>query len=346
MIAKPISLKTSVNINIYIFLAFQSRIKIEYLLNKLITMNKVEPSLEYKNDHQLVSYNDFIGSSSSDLKEFPTLLKSIDSNSLKLVVNDDSVSMDDLGLSPDSYCCFSLLNNNDYTYVQDYSTNKLWKDKKISNNPDFIDLPEMGIAFPLNVNEKDLLNCKRAKIQNMLFGNQPYLRNLYCSASSYKKQETFQQSILKLDLRLGSIRKKDSYTSLVSKFPNGPIKLLKGLHCNHCQELFHETIDFANHLDYYGLYTYPFCPDPNCLFSRLGFLKKIDLKIHISNYHLSLYNSCKNSLEKITYKNNNFHPKIFDELINNLYVCNHSQCGRIFYRRDSLTRHIRALHKE
>lgn len=134
-----------------------------------------------------------------------------------------------------------------------------------------------------------------------------------------------------------------SFCSILSQYPKSSYNLRKPIECNHCTQCFNKATHYAEHLDRLVLVPKYDCPVPSCLHARIGFLKKMDLKIHISQIHLTKYNGCKKTEEKSKVRDK-FGPKVFDRMMSYLNVCNVESCGRAFYRKDSLNRHMKLLH--
>lgn len=126
---------------------------------------------------------------------------------------------------------------------------------------------------------------------------------------------------------------------LLELYPNHATKLPKSVSCCHCKEQFSTTLDYAAHLDAHSVAVQHTCPVADCPFSYLGFSKKGDLRIHVFNAHFKK----KKGLKHHRPDTEGDHLK--SELSNLLYICENHHCLRPFYRRDSLTRHMRLVHK-
>lgn len=124
------------------------------------------------------------------------------------------------------------------------------------------------------------------------------------------------------------------------QFPERPTALPKPVYCTHCVNTFTTTDDYCLHMDENGLDAVNHCPDDKCMFSVLGFRRKLDLRIHLINSHM--YNFNRSSYDG---KLQLLEKPFFQTCLLLLYVCVHDNCSRCFYRKDSLSRHHQLVHE-
>lgn len=118
-------------------------------------------------------------------------------------------------------------------------------------------------------------------------------------------------------------------------------KLSKSVNCNHCETSFNNILKYCKHLDEFKLTTPYQCADKTCPFHKVGFMKKIDLRVHITQVHLQVYNNSSiQEKMKLIEKN----PQVYEFFMNYTYVCPNETCKRIFYRKDTLNRHVKLVH--
>lgn len=118
-------------------------------------------------------------------------------------------------------------------------------------------------------------------------------------------------------------------------------KLSKSVNCNHCETSFNNILKYCKHLDEFKLTTPYQCADKTCPFHKVGFMKKIDLRVHITQVHLQIYNNSSiQEKMKLIEKN----PQVYEFFMNYTYVCPNESCKRIFYRKDTLNRHVKLVH--
>lgn len=128
-------------------------------------------------------------------------------------------------------------------------------------------------------------------------------------------------------------------TKLLELYPNHVTKLAKPIGCCHCKEVFRSTVAYAEHLDVYDVAVQHTCPVADCPFNYIGFCKKVDLRVHVFNAHFKKKKGLKH------HKPDPHGDHIKNMLTDLLYICEDHHCLRPFYRRDSLTRHMRLVHK-
>ncbi|RLV96236.1 hypothetical protein JA1_000443 [Spathaspora sp. JA1] len=128
---------------------------------------------------------------------------------------------------------------------------------------------------------------------------------------------------------------------LLSKFTEEKIRQIKlaetDAKCrNHCNSGFANYMQLIDHLEEFKLSSFEYrgfkCPVHECPMSEIGYDKKADLRHHVVIDH---FKKGKVIDECGQYSN---------ELKNIIYVCSDEHCGKGFYRRDSLTRHIKLVH--
>lgn len=136
--------------------------------------------------------------------------------------------------------------------------------------------------------------------------------------------------------------KKPSYTFCLTQYFSECRKTLsKRISCTHCEQTFANVELFTQHLDQYNLSTTYKCADRLCPFSEIGFMRKVDLRVHITHVHMHEYNSGNIEVKQRIINSN---PKVFAFFTAHTYMCDQPDCRRIFYRKDTLTRHIRLVH--
>ncbi|EGW35278.1 uncharacterized protein SPAPADRAFT_58496 [Spathaspora passalidarum NRRL Y-27907] len=128
---------------------------------------------------------------------------------------------------------------------------------------------------------------------------------------------------------------------LLSKFSEEQIRSIKlaetDAKCrNHCNASFANYMQLIDHFEEFKLSSFEFrgfkCPVHECPMSIIGYDKKADLRHHVVIDH---FKKGKVIDECCQYSS---------ELKSIIYVCNDDNCGKGFYRRDSLTRHIKLVH--
>lgn len=130
---------------------------------------------------------------------------------------------------------------------------------------------------------------------------------------------------------------KPSFQDLLFKsFTNDQIKEFGTcrLHCTHCPEEFHEHIKFAAHLDAIKQNRTFKCPLKSCPWSILGHIRKVDLRRHCM-VHFPKGKVGREIQTILAEERQNITELVFP--------C-HMNCGKYFYRKDSLKRHIKLLH--
>lgn len=106
----------------------------------------------------------------------------------------------------------------------------------------------------------------------------------------------------------------------------------------HCEVDFTNYLELINHYEDNGLQmhleTRNFkCPVKECPMNIIGFDKRADLRHHVHSDHLT------HGLVSAQYS------KYSDEIKKYLFVCDEPSCGKGFYRSDTLTRHVKLVHK-
>lgn len=124
---------------------------------------------------------------------------------------------------------------------------------------------------------------------------------------------------------------------LRSQFSPEEIKLFGTclLQCTHCTEEFHHHLDFALHLDRIRQ-NRPFkCPLKSCPWNVLGHTRKMDLRRHCMAHFPK--GKAGREIETVL-------PEERQRIMEMVFPC-HLNCGKYFYRKDSLKRHIKLLHE-
>lgn len=107
------------------------------------------------------------------------------------------------------------------------------------------------------------------------------------------------------------------------------------LQCTHCTEEFHHHLDFALHLDRINQ-NRPFkCPLKSCPWNVLGHTRKMDLRRHCMAHFPK--GKAGTEIETVL-------PEERQRIMSMVFPC-HLNCGKYFYRKDSLKRHIKLLHE-
>ncbi|KAK6201409.1 uncharacterized protein RJT21DRAFT_114029 [Scheffersomyces amazonensis] len=108
---------------------------------------------------------------------------------------------------------------------------------------------------------------------------------------------------------------------------------------NHCNIKFNNYFDYINHcyfennkLNFVEFRSFR-CPVRECPMNLIGYEKKANLRHHVVIEHFQR--------GQVMTKYQNY----CNELTQIIYVCGHEDCGKGFYRRDSLTRHLKLVHQ-
>ncbi|KAK6462375.1 hypothetical protein DFJ63DRAFT_153613 [Scheffersomyces coipomensis] len=109
---------------------------------------------------------------------------------------------------------------------------------------------------------------------------------------------------------------------------------------NHCHTQFTNYNDFINHCYFENNNNLNFvefrnfkCPVHECPMNLIGYEKKANLRHHVVLEHFQrgkVVDACE---------------PYCDALQEIIYVCDHHDCGKGFYRKDSLTRHLKLVHE-
>lgn len=110
------------------------------------------------------------------------------------------------------------------------------------------------------------------------------------------------------------------------------------LECSHCQTQFPMVVSYLDHLDVNNVKHENFCPDENCAFFSIGYKFKSQLRRHICNDHLKVYN-------RVCMRDDSAVKRQYEVFLKFVYVCRAAGCRRAFYRLDSLRRHQRQIHR-
>ncbi|EGV62158.1 hypothetical protein CANTEDRAFT_136098 [Yamadazyma tenuis ATCC 10573] len=123
-------------------------------------------------------------------------------------------------------------------------------------------------------------------------------------------------------------------TETLEKLYKHCIYIREVLLCSHCPKKFETVHELALHCQEFNLYKgfkYK-CPLATCPFKLIGFNKKLDLRRHVTAKHID-----RKTFEVLT--DDTYEEKFVRSLV---YFCH---CQRVFYRRDSLQRHQRLIHR-
>ena len=130
---------------------------------------------------------------------------------------------------------------------------------------------------------------------------------------------------------------------LLSRFSSRLIQKLRlaesDMKCRkHCNTRFGNYLELIDHFEGHGLQRYLLsrtfiCPVKECPMNMIGFDKRAELRHHVHSDHVT------HGLVSIQY------AKYSEEIKEFLFVCDEENCGKGFYRSDTLTRHIKLVHK-
>ncbi|AOW26381.1 zinc finger protein RME1 [Candida albicans L26] len=130
---------------------------------------------------------------------------------------------------------------------------------------------------------------------------------------------------------------------LLSRFSSRLIQKLRlaesDMKCRkHCNTRFGNYLELIDHFEGHGLQRYLssrtfICPVKECPMNMIGFDKRAELRHHVHSDHVT------HGLVSIQY------AKYSEEIKEFLFVCDEENCGKGFYRSDTLTRHIKLVHK-
>lgn len=133
-------------------------------------------------------------------------------------------------------------------------------------------------------------------------------------------------SNLKRPLLTTHLKEKHDYSLLSSR--SHPVS------CSHCNDDFKSLLLLAEHFDKHKLTTAHKCPFDSCPFNLIGFSRKADLRRHCLTNHFEK--------GKLTQSINQNVKLVLNNLI---YSCKMDNCGKNFYRKDSLQRHLKLVHE-
>mmetsp|Transcript_195 Transcript_195/g.174 ORF Transcript_195/g.174 Transcript_195/m.174 type:complete len:382 (-) Transcript_195:655-1800(-) len=104
--------------------------------------------------------------------------------------------------------------------------------------------------------------------------------------------------------------------------------------CTHCNNRFDSILQLGHHFDKNKLVTPHKCPFDSCPYFFIGFARKAELRRHCLTKHFE-----KGKLTQSINQN-------IKQVLNNLiYSCKIDNCGKNFYRKDSLQRHLKLVHE-
>jgi hypothetical protein len=106
--------------------------------------------------------------------------------------------------------------------------------------------------------------------------------------------------------------------------------------CSHCEVRFNNYVDLVDHYSAHATVSLNTrnhtCPVDLCPMQIIGFDKRANLRHHVVTHHFS---------KGYILPEDAVYSKELQQLI---YTCEDQLCGKGFYRRDSLTRHIKLVH--
>lgn len=154
-----------------------------------------------------------------------------------------------------------------------------------------------------------------------------------------------QQLVGKVGDQKAKASKVSTIASVLGHFSSSSIALIKvpaleGAACQHCSHQYSDYHDMLSHQGKHGQVLVPLrahrCPVPECPMSVLGFEKRANLRHHVVADHFSK--------GYIRHDDGGAARRVQSQLHLTIYICDQDKCGKAFYRRDSLTRHVRLVH--
>lgn len=131
----------------------------------------------------------------------------------------------------------------------------------------------------------------------------------------------------------------EQVTSNVGSGSGNSLSSKKGSYkCSHCTDTFTSLYEFVEHLDKYEIRRGHFCPVEDCPWSVIGLTRKAELRRHCVLQHF-LRGKLKDLADQSIQSDSRL------KMVKLLYSCNKSNCGKHFYRKDSLQRHQRLVHE-
>lgn len=103
--------------------------------------------------------------------------------------------------------------------------------------------------------------------------------------------------------------------------------------CAHCPETFPNILDYAAHMDNFGIKREFKCPFVLCPWKVLGFPKRSDLRRHCAFQHKD---ELKSELKDLLNLKDEAFPTI---------LCSNKYCEKEFYRKDAFARHVAIVHQ-
>lgn len=118
------------------------------------------------------------------------------------------------------------------------------------------------------------------------------------------------------------------------EFPEQSLQTKKPIACSHCDYTAPNILELAKHFDKFRINAGHKCPFETCPFNFIGFTRKAELRRHCISSHFE-----RGKLNEST------NQSVKTVLSNLVYSCKFPNCGKNFYRKDSLQRHLKLVHE-
>lgn len=118
------------------------------------------------------------------------------------------------------------------------------------------------------------------------------------------------------------------------EFPEQSLQTKKPIACSHCDYTARNILELAKHFDKFRINAGHKCPFETCPFNFIGFTRKAELRRHCISSHFE-----RGKLNEST------NQSVKTVLSNLVYSCKFPNCGKNFYRKDSLQRHLKLVHE-